>query len=185
MPFKFERLDIPDVVLIKPVVFEDDRGFFMESYKFSEFKDFGIDSIFLQDNYSKSREGVLRGLHYQLNPKAQGKIVRCIKGEIFDVAVDIRIGSPWYGKWVGILLSDENKYMVWIPPGFAHGFLALKDAEIFYKVTSEYDASLDRGIIWNDPKIGISWGVESPILSEKDRNLPLLEEAENNFFYKE
>ena len=185
MPFDFIRLEIPDVVLVKPLVFPDERGFFMETFKKSEFVRNGINYDFVQDNHSKSKKGVLRGLHYQLNPKAQGKLVRCIKGKIWDVAVDIRKGSPWYSKWVAVELSEENKHMLWIPPGFAHGFVTLEDAEMIYKCTAEYAPELDRGIIWNDPELAISWPVKEPILSPKDAKLPFLKDAENNFVYKE
>lgn len=183
MPFDFERLEIPDVVLIKPKVFKDERGFFLETYKASDFESMGINNSFNQDNHSRSKKGVLRGLHYQLNPKAQGKLVRCIRGKIWDVAVDIRRGSPWFGKWVAVELSEENKYMLWIPEGFAHGFVALEDADVIYKCTSEYDPALDRGILWKDPDIAIPWPITSPILSAKDANLPTLREAEINFEY--
>lgn len=184
MPFEFIRLEIPDVVLIKPLVFPDERGFFMETFKKSDFVRNGINYDFVQDNHSKSKKGVLRGLHYQLNPKAQGKLVRCIKGKIWDVAVDIRKGSPWYSKWVAVELSEENKHMLWIPPGFAHGFVTLEDSEIIYKCTEEYDPALDRGIIWNDREIGIKWPITNPILSKKDAGLPELKNAENNFVYQ-
>lgn len=185
MPFEFVRLEIPEVILIKPKVFEDERGFFLEFYKYSEFDRAGIEVTFVQDNHSCSKRGVLRGLHYQLHPKAQGKLVRCVRGRIWDVAVDIRRGSPTFGKWVAVELSEENKYMLWIPIGFAHGFVALEDSEIIYKCTAEYDPSLDRGIIWNDPTLKIPWPVVEPLLSEKDRNLPTLNEAENNFIFGE
>ncbi len=184
MNFEFVRLEIPEVVLIKPKVFEDARGFFMEAYKASVFAQAGINYAFVQDNHSKSKKGVLRGLHYQLEPKAQGKLVRCIKGKIWDVAVDIRRGSPTFGKWVAVELSEENKYMLWIPPGFAHGFLALEDCEIIYKCTEEYAPELDRGIIWNDPDIAIPWPTDNPILSPKDAKLPRLKDAEINFEYR-
>ena len=184
MPFIFKRLEIPDVILIEPKVFRDNRGFFMETYKYSEFQKNGISYEFVQDNHSKSQRGVLRGLHYQLKPMEQGKLVRCIKGRIWDVAVDIRKGSPWYGKWVAVELSEENKLMLWIPPGFAHGFIVLEDdTEVVYKVTKEYSPELERGIIWNDPDINIKWPIENPILSEKDKNFPMLKDAENNFSY--
>ncbi|OAQ19863.1 dTDP-4-dehydrorhamnose 3,5-epimerase [Thermosulfurimonas dismutans] len=184
MPFTFTRLEIPDVILIEPKVFGDERGFFLETYKASEFRANGISYDFAQDNHSRSQKGVLRGLHYQLEPMEQGKLVRCIRGRIWDVAVDIRKGSPWFGKWVAAELSGENKLMLWIPPGFAHGFVALEDGtEILYKVTKEYAPELDRGIIWNDPDLAITWPVENPILSEKDSRLPNLKEAEINFVY--
>jgi dTDP-4-dehydrorhamnose 3,5-epimerase len=172
--------------LIEPFVFGDERGFFMETYKKSEFEKAGIKYDFPQDNHSRSAKGVLRGLHYQLKPYEQGKLVRCVKGRIWDVAVDIRKGSPTFGKWVAVELSEENKRMLWIPPGFAHGFVALEDGtEIIYKVTKEYSPEHDRGIIWNDLTIGIEWPIDNPILSKKDASLPTLEEAENNFIYGE
>ena len=183
MPFEFIRLDIPDVVLIKPRVFQDERGFFLESFKYSDFAKEGVGPNFLQDNHSRSKRGVLRGLHYQLNPKAQGKLVRCVRGRIWDVAVDIRRGSPHFGRWVAAELSEENKYMLYIPEGFAHGFVALEDSDVLYKCTSEYDPALDRGIIWNDPDIGIPWPVKDPLLSAKDSKLPRLRDAEINFEY--
>jgi dTDP-4-dehydrorhamnose 3,5-epimerase len=182
---EFIRTEIPDVVLIKPNFFEDQRGFFMEFFKSSEFQKAGIPSNFVQDNHSKSKKGVLRGLHYQLRPFEQGKLVRCIKGKIFDVAVDIRKGSPWYGKFVAVELSEENKLMIWMPPGFAHGFLALEDSEIIYKVTAEYSPQHDRGILWSDPELSIPWPEKNPIVSPKDASLPPLSLAENNFFYEE
>lgn len=184
MPFEFERLAIPEVLLVKPRVFGDDRGFFLESYKHSEFAANGINEHFVQDNYSKSAKGVLRGLHYQIHPKAQGKLVRCVRGVIFDVAVDIRKGSPHYAAWVGAELSDRNHQMMFVPPGFAHAFLVLsEDAEVLYKCTEEYAHDHERGIIWNDPAIGISWQIKEPALSPKDKVLPLLRDAENNFIY--
>ncbi|AEF19881.1 MULTISPECIES: dTDP-4-dehydrorhamnose 3,5-epimerase [unclassified Hydrogenobaculum] len=188
MPFEFIKTDIKEVILIKPKVFEDERGFFLESYKKSEFEENGITDVFIQDNHSKSVKGVLRGLHYQKEPEAQGKLVRCIKGKIFDVAVDIRKNSPTYGKWVGYELSEENKLMLFIPKGFAHGFLTLsEEAEVIYKVSgAEYSKEHDKGIIWNDKTINIKWPLEhikEVILSDKDKNLPTLEQADNNFLY--
>ena len=185
MPFRFTRLEIPEVVLIEPVVFPDERGFFLEVYKYSEFAAFGITERFLQDNHSRSVKGVLRGLHYQNPPKAQGKLVRVVAGEIFDVAVDIRKGSPTYGRWVGVNLSSENKRMLYIPPGFAHGFCVLsEEAEVLYKTTEEYAPEFETGIIWNDPEIGIRWPVEDPIISEKDARWPPLKDAVNGFTYQ-
>ena len=181
MPFKFTKLSIPEVVLIEPRVFRDERGFFIETYKHSEFADAGIREYFVQDNHSQSSRDVLRGLHYQINPKAQGKLLRCSKGRIFDVAVDIRKGSPDYGKWVGLELSDENNNMIYIPPGFAHGFLTLSDmAEVLYKCTNEYSPGHERGIAWNDPEIDIDWPVKAPILSAKDLSYTMLKDADNN-----
>ena len=175
MPFEFKKLEIPDVVLIHPRVFSDARGYFLETYKHSDFSKAGIKEYFVQDNHSKSDKGVLRGLHYQKEPNAQGKLVYCIKGEIFDVAVDIRKGSPTCGKWVGAVLSEANKHMLYIPVGFAHGFCVISDvAEVIYKCTNEYSPEDDRGIIWNDPEINIQWPISDPIVSEKDRKLPAL-----------
>jgi dTDP-4-dehydrorhamnose 3,5-epimerase len=184
MPFVFKRLEIPDLILIEPKVFEDERGFFLEAYKYSDFQAFGISEHFLQDNHSRSTKGVLRGLHYQNPPKAQGKLIRVIAGEIFDVAVDIRKGSPTYGKWVGLILSAQNKRMLYVPPGFAHGFCVLSDvAEVLYKTTEEYSPKYEAGILWNDPDIGITWPIKDPILSEKDKKWPPLREAWNEFVY--
>ncbi len=181
MPFSAKRLEISDVILIEPVVYKDERGFFTESYKKSDFEKIGIYEDFCQDNHSKSTKNVLRGLHYQLQPKAQGKLVRCTKGKIWDVAVDIRKNSPTFGKWVAVELSEENHLMLWIPVGFAHGFVAMEDAEVLYKTTQEYVPELDAGIRWNDPTLSIAWPVHSPILSKKDSELPLLANAVNNF----
>jgi dTDP-4-dehydrorhamnose 3,5-epimerase len=184
MPFNFQRLDIPEIILIKPRRFDDRRGFFMETYKHSDFLRSGIHEHFVQDNYSRSMERVLRGLHYQRSPHAQGKLVQCIKGKIYDVAVDIRKGSPTFMRWISAELSEENNYMFYIPPGFAHGFLVLSDiADVIYKCTGEYSPADDRGIIWNDPDIRIQWPVQEPILSEKDSSHPLLRDADNNFEY--
>ena len=184
MPFIFKKLSIPEVVLIEPRVFSDERGFFMENYKYSEFADFGIKNKFVQDNHSKSARNVLRGLHFQTLPKAQAKLVRCIKGEIFDVAVDIRKGSPTYGKWVREILSEENKKELFTPVGFAHGFCVLSDeAEIIYKSSDEYSPENEQAIAWNDPAINIAWPIKNPIVSEKDAGNGLLEEVENNFVY--
>lgn len=184
MPFEFIRTEIPDVVLVRPKVFRDERGFFVETYKHSDFIEAGIPEHFVQDNHSKSARGVLRGLHYQKMPRAQGKLVRCIRGTIFDVAADIRRGSPTYARWVGVELSEDNGEMLYLPPGFAHGFLVLSEtAEIVYKCSDEYSPADDRGILWNDPQIGIIWLENNPILSEKDLKLPLLKDADNNFVY--
>lgn len=176
MPFKFSKVEeIPDLIIIEPVVFNDNRGFFMETYSYREFEKAGIKEKFVQDNHSKSVKGVLRGLHFQIKPFAQSKLVRCIKGEIFDVAVDIRPDSPTFRKWFAIVLSEENKKMIYIPKGFAHGFVTLSDvAEVEYKVDSFYSPEHERGIIWNDPEIAIKWPVEVPILSSKDMNFPTL-----------
>ncbi len=179
MPFEFKKLDIPEVQLIIPRVFNDDRGFFLESFKKSDFAANGITDEFNQDNHSKSSKGVLRGLHYQLAPKAQAKIVRCIKGKIFDVAVDIRKNSPTFSKWVGAVLSEENKNMLYMPEGFAHGFVVLSEtAEILYKASNEYSKEHDRGVAWNDPDINIEWNIDfEPLLSEKDKQQPFLKDV--------
>ncbi|HDR2792215.1 MULTISPECIES: dTDP-4-dehydrorhamnose 3,5-epimerase [Enterobacter] len=169
------KTDIPDVLIFEPRVFGDDRGFFFESFSQKQFEEaVGRKVEFVQDNHSKSTKGVLRGLHYQLEPYAQGKLVRCIVGEVFDVAVDIRESSPTYGKWVGVHLSAENKRQFWIPEGFAHGFLVLSDtAEFVYKTTNYYHPESDRGLIWNDKTININWPLTGePVLSEKDSNQP-------------
>lgn len=185
MPFEFEKLAIPDVVLVKPVKFGDERGFFMETYKRSDFMKAGITEEFVQDNHSRSVKGVLRGLHYQNPPGAQGKLVRCTRGKIFDVAVDIRRGSPHYSKWIAMELSSENAMMLYIPPGFAHGFLTLSgEADVMYKTTFEYSPDDEAGIFWDDPEIGIDWMmVEGLSISEKDSALPRLEDADNLFVF--
>jgi dTDP-4-dehydrorhamnose 3,5-epimerase len=185
MPFSFQTLEIPDVILIEARAFPDDRGFFMETYKQSDFEQHGIPWKFKQDNYSRSSgRGVLRGLHYQKDPKAQGKLVLAIRGEIFDVAVDIRKGSPTYGKWVGAELSDENHRMLYVPAGFAHGFVVLSsEADVMYRVTEEYAPEVDRGIRWNDPELGVAWPIDEPILSAKDQAAPFLKDADNNYEY--
>jgi len=169
---------LPGVLLIEPKVFRDDRGFFMETYRADMFGSNGVgDTVFVQDNHSRSARGVLRGLHYQ-EPNPQGKLVRCTRGAIFDVAVDIRRGSPSFGRWFGLELSEANKLMLWIPPGFAHGFCALEDdSDLVYKCTSLYDAASDRSILWNDPAIGIEWPIAEPTLSVKDANAPRLSDA--------
>jgi dTDP-4-dehydrorhamnose 3,5-epimerase len=185
VPFEFTRLEIPEVVLVRARAFADARGFFMEAYKRSEFVANGIPHSFVQDNFSRSaRRGVLRGLHYQKAPKAQGKLVMVLRGRIWDVAVDIRRGSPTYGRWVAAELSEEDHTMLWVPPGFAHGFCVLSDgADVLYKCTDEYAPELDRGVRWDDPELGIPWPVEEPVLSEKDRSWPGLREADNNYVY--
>lgn len=172
------KTEIPDVLIFEPKVFGDDRGFFFESFSQTVFDEaVGRKVEFVQDNHSKSCKGVLRGLHYQLAPHAQGKLVRCVVGEVFDVAVDIRKESATFGKWVGVNLSAENKRQLWIPEGFAHGFLVLSDsAEFVYKTTNYYHQNSERGIAWNDPAIGIDWGAVKDIkLSEKDKKHPLFE----------
>lgn len=177
MPSTFKRLEIDGLILVEPRSFHDERGFFLESFKESEFAAAGINERFVQDNHSLSVENVIRGLHYQREPRAQGKLVRVIKGRVWDVAVDIRPGSASYGKWLGVELSEENHLMLYIPPGFAHGFASLSDeVHLLYKCTREYDPALDAGIRWDDPDLAIQWPVGNPILSSKDRILPLLKD---------
>ena len=176
MPFTFKRLNISDVILVEPKLFSDDRGFFLESFKTSDFLSIGIDKKFVQDNFSHSIRGVIRGLHFQRTPKAQAKLVTALKGEIFDVAVDIRKNSPTYGKWIGEILSESNHKLLYIPEGFAHGFCVLsEEADVFYKVSNEYSSDHEEGIIWSDPKLNIQWPITKPIVSDKDDELPLLE----------
>lgn len=176
---------IPEVVSVEPTVHRDDRGFFMELYKESQFSIAGLPTSFVQDNFSHSVGPVLRGLHYQLNPHPMGKLVSVLEGTIFDVAVDIRRNSPTYSQWVSATLSDENNKMFWVPPGFAHGFCVLSEqARVLYKVTGEYSKAHDKGIAWDDPTIGVDWPIENPLLSDRDMSHPSLEEAENNFEYQ-
>jgi dTDP-4-dehydrorhamnose 3,5-epimerase len=184
LPFTFKSLEIPQVILIETQSFPDDRGYFMEIFQNTPFSNEGISTNFVQDNFSHSIKDVLRGLHYQKNPKAQVKLVSALRGEIFDVAVDIRKNSPTFGKWVGEILSDENHKSLYIPEGFAHGFCVLsEDADVLYKVNNEYSPENERGIIWNDPQINIKWPIDTPILHEKDSALPLLQNADIDFIY--
>ena len=180
MPFTFTKAPIEGLVIIEPMAFPDERGFFMESYKQSDFEKAGILGPFVQDNHSRSRRGVLRGLHFQRPPHAQGKLVRVSRGRAWDVAVDLREGSPTFGKYFALELSESNRLMFWIPAGFAHGFLALEDdTELQYKCTAEYNAASDGGLRWNDPDIAIAWpdiGIP-PLVSAKDAALPTLREV--------
>jgi dTDP-4-dehydrorhamnose 3,5-epimerase len=179
MPFVFNKCEITGLVVVEPRVFTDDRGFFLESYKKSDFVNNGIDVEFMQDNHSVSAKGVLRGLHYQHPPFAQAKLVRVIRGTVWDVAVDIRKNSPTYKKWIGVELSGENRKMFYIPEGFAHGFVTLTDnVHLVYKCSNEYSPQHDAGIIWNDPELAVEWPVDKPLLSDKDIVLPLLKDAE-------
>lgn len=176
---KFTPLALPDVIRIEPRVFTDARGFFLEAYNQNEFAGHGLNAVFVQDNHSRSAKGVLRGLHFQREPQAQGKLVRALRGAIFDVAVDIRRDSPTFGRWVAETLSEDNKAMLYIPPGFAHGFCALADpSEVHYKTTDFYSPAHEGGLLWNDPEIGIAWpDLGMPfVLSEKDRRNPRLKE---------
>lgn len=178
---QFQHLAIPEVVLFTPRVFGDDRGFFFESFNQMVFAEAtGLKVVFVQDNHSKSAQGVLRGLHYQLPPHAQGKLVRVVQGEVFDVAVDIRRYSPTFGQWVGAHLSGDNKQQLWIPPGFAHGFVTLSaTAEFLYKTTDFYAPQAECCIAWNDPEIGVQWGYDGqPLLSGKDQFGVALQAAE-------
>jgi len=182
MPFHFQKLSIPGVVLIEPEVFNDSRGFFMEIYKTTDFEKFGINKSFVQVDHSHSRKNVLRGLHYQKNPMAQGKLVGVIHGEIFDVVVDMRVGSSTYGKWLGVTLDDKKKQTLYIPEGFAHGFCVLSETvDVIYHCTQIYDRNYQRGVLWSDPEISVSWPIESPILSDKDKGYPPLNQVDNNF----
>lgn len=166
---------LPGVVLVEPTVFQDDRGFFLETFNAERFKALGLPTTFLQDNRSRSRRGVLRGLHYQLR-HPQGKLVGVTRGSVFDVAVDIRRGSPTFGRWTSVVLTDECPRFLWIPPGFAHGFCALSETvELSYKCTELYDPADDRGVLWNDARIGVDWPIASPALSPKDSRLPPLD----------
>ena len=177
----FYPTKIPDVMIIKPQVFEDDRGFFMECYQKQEYAEAGIPFEFVQDNHSSSQGSTLRGLHYQVS-HTQGKLVRVIIGEIFDVAVDLRKSSPFFGKWVSAIISAENKYQLWVPPGFGHGFYALSPrADVIYKTTDYYDKQGERCIRWNDRDLGINWPIPEgvkPLISEKDAVAPLFKDAE-------
>jgi dTDP-4-dehydrorhamnose 3,5-epimerase len=173
---RLENTTFDEVKIIIPTIFNDHRGFFMETYNFAKLKDYGIENNFIQDNHSLSVDkGTLRGLHYQLHPKSQAKLVRVIRGAIFDVVVDIRKDSSSFGKWYGVELNSKNKKQLLIPSGFAHGFCTLEDnTEVVYKVDEYYTPELDRGIIWNDEELKINWPTKNPVLSEKDKNHPKL-----------
>ncbi|WP_158783533.1 dTDP-4-dehydrorhamnose 3,5-epimerase [Pantoea sp. BAV 3049] len=177
---KVIKTSLAEVLIFEPNVFGDHRGFFFESFSQKTFDEaVGYHVDFVQDNHSKSTKGVLRGLHYQLNPNAQGKLVRCVEGEVLDIAVDIRRSSPSFGKWVGVNLSADNKRQLWIPEGFAHGFVTLSEtAEFVYKTTNYYAKESERSILWNDERIGINWGVTDALLSEKDQLAPGFDNAE-------
>lgn len=182
--FTFLKLGIPGLLLLKTDIFTDERGLFSERYVSSIFKENGISDKFGQDSCSLSRKNVIRGMHYQLEPNAQGKLVCVLSGSIFDAAVDIRKGSATFGRWVGEELSAQNGKMLWIPRGFAHGFAVLEDNTIvLYKTTKEYSKIHERGIKWDDPSIGIDWPVKNPIVSAKDSLLPRLKDAEINFVF--
>ena len=177
MTLDFTALEIPDVLLIRTPRHVDERGYFSETYRQSAFTT--LNTEFVQDNFVRSDHRVLRGLHFQLPPKAQGKLVRIVRGEIFDVAVDLRVGSDTFSQWVGIQMTADEGVQLWIPPGFAHGYVVLSElgADVAYKATHEYDSGLETGIRWDDPQIGISWPISDPILSSKDQKLPSLAES--------
>jgi dTDP-4-dehydrorhamnose 3,5-epimerase len=188
--FNFSTVDIPGILVIEPEAYFDDRGFFMETYNTDIFHDGGFKGEFVQDNLSHSKKGVIRGLHYQNHPRPMGKLVSCIRGAIFDVGVDIRKGSPTYGKWYGAVLNPENKKMLFFPPGFAHGFLSLEDnSSVCYKCTGTYSKEHEAAVIWNDPDIGIAWPVDEVggqvIVSEKDKVSPRLKDAKNNHTFED
>ena len=183
MAFEFRSLSkLQEVILIEPSTVKDERGWFREEYKRSEFEKRGIGGDFPQENQSYSlARGTLRGLHFQKTPMAQGKLVTCLSGELFDVAADIRKGSPYYARWDSVCLSGENHRILWIPPGFAHGFQTMaENTTVMYKVTREYSAAHERNIRWSDPEIGIRWPIGNPILSKKDATAPLLSDVDNN-----
>jgi len=182
--FEFGRLRIPEVILVKATAFPDERGVFVETYKRSDFQANGIAEEFVQDNYSRSARGVLRGLHFQDPPNAQGKLVSVIRGEIFDVAVDIRRESPTYAQWIGLRMSSEAHASLYVPVGFAHGFQVLsEEADVTYKVTEEYSPEADRGIVWDDPELKITWPIREALVSAKDANLPRLADTLTSFRY--
>jgi dTDP-4-dehydrorhamnose 3,5-epimerase len=184
MPFRFTPTSIPGVIVIEPRVFFDERGCFMEGYKRSEFAAAGIDTVFVQCNRSKSSKWTLRGLHYQKHPKAQHKLVWAASGEIYDVVVDLRHGAPTYGKWLAEMLSSENRKMLYVPAGFAHGFCVTSDeADVMYLATEEYAPDLEAGVIWNDGALGIHWPTAEPRVSDRDSAWPYLQSADNNFHY--
>lgn len=183
-PITIEKTDIADVWLIENPIFADERGFFMETYSKEALAAEGLDKSFVQDNLSLSRKGALRGLHYQIDPHAQGKLIRAVDGALFDVAVDLRRGSPTFGRWTGRILSRENGLALWIPPGFAHGFLALEEPTVmFYKCTLAYAPEAERSLAFDDPAMAIEWPFEPTVVSQKDREAPRLDEAKYNFVY--
>jgi dTDP-4-dehydrorhamnose 3,5-epimerase len=184
MPLKITPLEIPDVLVVETGMIRDDRGFFAETYSAKVLESHGFTETFKQDNLSSSRKGTLRGLHYQLEPHGMGKLVRVLSGSAFDVAVDIRRGSPTFGKWVSRILTLENREALWVPAGFAHGFLALEDATLlFYKCTTTHTPEAERAIHYADPDIGIKWPIEPTLVAPKDAAAPSLEKAEYNFVY--
>ena len=182
MPFSFRRTLIPEVILIEPRIFSDLRGFFTETYKRSEFAAQGITEIFVQCNMSRSSKGILRGLHYQKSPKCQSKLVWAVAGEIYDVVVDLRRSSPTFGKWIAQILSAENRKILYVPVGFAHGFCVTSEvAEIVYMATEEYAPAFEAGVLWNDPTLQIDWPIPEPQLSDRDKGWPRLTDADPHF----
>ena len=185
--FKVNQAPLAGLLIIEPHPFADDRGFFMESYNRDEFAALGFKETFLQDNHSRSQKGVVRGLHYQIKPAAMGKLVSCVHGRVFDVGLDIRKGSPTFGQWYGEVLSEENHKMLYFPPGFAHGFMALEDnSDVLYKCTNVWSPEHERAIVWNDPAVGIKWPLDQagkPLVNAKDAAAPQLKDAETNFTY--
>ena len=183
---KVIKTEIAGLLVLEPDVFNDDRGFFLESYSKQRYEKFGIPDDFVQDNISKSKRGTVRGLHYQVGEKAQGKLCQVIEGEVLDVAVDIRFNSPTFGKYFSIILNSEKKTQLWIPTGFAHGFSVLSDEAIFsYKCTNYYSKEHERAILFNDPDLKIDWKVDSPIVSEKDLSAAKFKDIEKDFFYNQ
>ncbi len=181
---KIEKTDIEGLLIIHPDVFGDERGFFFESYNGKKYKDSGLNTDFVQDNISKSKYGTVRGLHYQIGEFTQGKLCQVLKGKVLDVAVDIRTGSPTFGKYAAIELSGDNHIQFWIPPGFAHGFSVLSDEAFFmYKCTNYYSKENERSILYNDPDLSINWGVDNPIVSPKDKDANLFSEINKDFIY--
>jgi len=186
MSFRFEALEIPGMILVEATLLEDERGFFQESYKWSAFHEAGIGPEFVQDNFARSSRGVLRGLHFQRPPQAQGKLVQVTRGAVWDVGVDLRVGSPAYGSWAGVELAEGTGRMLYLPPGLAHGYMVLSEvADLAYKVTAEYAPELDTGIRWDDPQIGVGWPFQDPTLSQKDLELPFLGEITSPFLFVE
>ncbi len=182
---KFTKTEIDGLLIVEPDVFKDDRGYFFESFAEKKYKEAGINYPFVQDNISKSVKGTIRGLHYQVGEFAQGKLCQVITGEVLDVAVDVRFGSPTFGKYVGVVLSEENRKQFWLPPGFAHGFAVMSEIAIFhYKCTSYYSKKDERAILYNDPQLNINWGVSSPIVSPKDLVGNNFKDIEQDFSYK-
>jgi dTDP-4-dehydrorhamnose 3,5-epimerase len=182
---KISKTEIAGLLVIEPDVFRDDRGFFFESYSKQRYKDFGISVEFVQDNISKSKKGTVRGLHYQIGERAQGKLCQVLEGEVLDVAVDIRFNSPTFGKYFSLILNSETKFQLWIPQGFAHGFSVLSDEAIFsYKCTNYYSKAHERAILFNDSNLKIDWKIENPIVSEKDLTAEKFKDIERDFVYK-